>query len=59
MLAGMAQPVHVLQRGDEIRDIVNLAAVASVEASRSTASGYDAGRSAPPSRSIATFFVCR
>ncbi|WIV67760.1 NADP-dependent malic enzyme [Natrialbaceae archaeon AArc-T1-2] len=32
MLAGMAEPVHVLQRDDEVRDIVNLAAVAAVEA---------------------------
>ncbi|THE64122.1 NADP-dependent malic enzyme [Salinadaptatus halalkaliphilus] len=32
MLAGMAEPVHVLQRDDEVRDIVNLAAVATVEA---------------------------
>ncbi|GAB3676445.1 NADP-dependent malic enzyme [Halopiger thermotolerans] len=35
MLAGMAEPVHVLQRDDEVRDIVNLAAVATVEAQRS------------------------
>ncbi|WP_313692471.1 NADP-dependent malic enzyme [Halorarum halobium] len=28
MLVGMDEPVHVLQRGDEVRDIVNLAAVA-------------------------------
>ncbi|MFC4439966.1 MULTISPECIES: NADP-dependent malic enzyme [Natrialbaceae] len=32
MLAGMDKPVHVLQREDEVRDIVNLAAVATVEA---------------------------
>jgi len=32
MLAGMNKPVHVLQRGDEVKDIVNLAAVASVDA---------------------------
>jgi malate dehydrogenase (oxaloacetate-decarboxylating)(NADP+) len=32
MLTGMAEPVHVLQREDEVRDIVNLAAVATVEA---------------------------
>ncbi|WP_306059855.1 NADP-dependent malic enzyme [Natronococcus wangiae] len=35
MLAGMAEPVHVLQRDDEVRDIVNLAAVATVEAQES------------------------
>ncbi|MFC5973671.1 NADP-dependent malic enzyme [Halomarina salina] len=28
MLVGMDKPVHVLQRGDEVRDVVNLAAVA-------------------------------
>jgi malate dehydrogenase (oxaloacetate-decarboxylating)(NADP+) len=32
MLVGMDQPVHVLQRGDEVKDIVNLAAVAVVDA---------------------------
>jgi malate dehydrogenase (oxaloacetate-decarboxylating)(NADP+) len=32
MLAGMDKPVHVLQRGDEVKDIVNLAAVAVVDA---------------------------
>ncbi|MXR20995.1 NADP-dependent malic enzyme [Halobacterium bonnevillei] len=32
MLVGMDKPVHVLQRGDEVKDIVNLAAVAAVDA---------------------------
>ncbi|QLD90741.1 NADP-dependent malic enzyme [Natronomonas salina] len=32
MLVGMDQPVHVLQRGDEVKDIVNLAGVAVVDA---------------------------
>ncbi|WP_281273048.1 phosphate acyltransferase, partial [Halalkalicoccus subterraneus] len=32
MLAGMDEPVHVLQRGDEVKDIVNLASVAVVDA---------------------------
>ncbi|ARS88496.1 NADP-dependent malic enzyme [Natrarchaeobaculum aegyptiacum] len=32
MLVGMDKPVHVLQRGDEVKDIVNLAAVAVVDA---------------------------
>ncbi|MFP8954748.1 NADP-dependent malic enzyme [Natrialbaceae archaeon A-arb3/5] len=40
MLTGMAKPVHVLQRDDEVRDIVNLAAVATVEAQQSD-SGVD------------------
>ncbi len=32
MLVGMDKPVHVLQRGDEVKDIVNLAGVAVTEA---------------------------
>ena len=32
MLVGMAEPVHVLQRDDEVKDIVNLAAVATIDA---------------------------
>ncbi|WP_254546227.1 NADP-dependent malic enzyme [Halomarina pelagica] len=32
MLVGMDRPVHVLQRGDEVKDIVNLATVAVVDA---------------------------
>ncbi|WP_459194236.1 NADP-dependent malic enzyme [Halosimplex sp. J119] len=32
MLTGMAEPVHVLQRDDEVKDIVNLAAVATIDA---------------------------
>jgi malate dehydrogenase (oxaloacetate-decarboxylating)(NADP+) len=30
----MAKPVHILQRGDSVRSIVNLAALAVVEAQR-------------------------
>ncbi|MFB6267233.1 MAG: NADP-dependent malic enzyme [Halodesulfurarchaeum sp.] len=32
MLVGMDKPVHVIQRGDAVKDIVNLAAVAVVDA---------------------------
>jgi malate dehydrogenase (oxaloacetate-decarboxylating)(NADP+) len=32
ILAGMAKPVHILQRGDDVRDVVNMAAIAVVEA---------------------------
>jgi malate dehydrogenase (oxaloacetate-decarboxylating)(NADP+) len=32
ILVGMAKPVHILQRGDSVRNIVNLAALAVVEA---------------------------
>jgi malate dehydrogenase (oxaloacetate-decarboxylating)(NADP+) len=37
MLTGMAKPVHVLQRGDEVKDIVNLASVAVVDAQENEA----------------------
>lgn len=33
ILLGMGAPVHVLQMGDEVRDIVNIAAVAAMDAS--------------------------
>jgi malate dehydrogenase (oxaloacetate-decarboxylating)(NADP+) len=32
ILVGMAQPVHVLQRGAEVNEIVNLAVIAAVDA---------------------------
>ncbi len=32
ILVGMRKPVHILQRGDEVKDIVNLAAMAVVKA---------------------------
>ena len=32
MLVGMDKPVHVLQRGDQVKDIVNMAGVAVVDA---------------------------
>jgi malate dehydrogenase (oxaloacetate-decarboxylating)(NADP+) len=32
LLAGLSRPVHVLQRGSEVNDIVNVAAVAAVDA---------------------------
>jgi malate dehydrogenase (oxaloacetate-decarboxylating)(NADP+) len=38
MLVGMDKPVHVLQRGDEVKDIVNLAGVAVTEAQESETS---------------------
>ncbi|WP_101296005.1 NADP-dependent malic enzyme [Halegenticoccus soli] len=34
MLVGMDKPVYVLQRGDEVKDIVNLASVAVVDAQK-------------------------
>ncbi len=35
MLVGMDKPVHVLQRGDEVKDVVNLASIAVVDAQSS------------------------
>jgi malate dehydrogenase (oxaloacetate-decarboxylating)(NADP+) len=32
MLQGMAKPVHILQRGDDVHDVVNMAAVAVLDA---------------------------
>jgi len=32
ILVGMAQPVHVLQRGSDVNDIVNIAVIAAVDA---------------------------
>jgi len=32
ILVGMAQPVHVLQRGSDVNDIVNMAVIAAVDA---------------------------
>jgi malate dehydrogenase (oxaloacetate-decarboxylating)(NADP+) len=34
ILLGMGAPVHVLQTGAEVRDIVNIAAVAAIEAAK-------------------------
>jgi malate dehydrogenase (oxaloacetate-decarboxylating)(NADP+) len=35
ILMGMNKPVHVLQRGDDVQDIVNMAAIAVVDAQNS------------------------
>jgi malate dehydrogenase (oxaloacetate-decarboxylating)(NADP+) len=32
ILLGMGKPIHVLQQGDEVKDIVNMAAIAVVDA---------------------------
>ncbi|MBI4394131.1 MAG: NADP-dependent malic enzyme [Euryarchaeota archaeon] len=34
ILRGMAKPVHVLQRGDDVNDVVNMTAIAVVEAGK-------------------------
>ncbi|HEX2022105.1 MAG TPA: NADP-dependent malic enzyme [Candidatus Thermoplasmatota archaeon] len=36
ILEGMAKPVHILQRGDDVRDVVNMAAIAVLEAQQSS-----------------------
>jgi len=41
ILVGMRRPVHVLQRDDEVKDIVNLAALAVLEAQANKARGND------------------
>ncbi|MCW5982315.1 MAG: NADP-dependent malic enzyme [Bryobacteraceae bacterium] len=37
ILRGLSRPVHVLQRGDEVSDIVNMTAIAVVDAQEATA----------------------
>jgi malate dehydrogenase (oxaloacetate-decarboxylating)(NADP+) len=39
ILMGMKKPIHVLQRGDSVADIVNMAAVAVVDAQEASANG--------------------
>ena len=36
ILEGPARPVHILQRGDDVRDVVNMAAIAVLEAQQSS-----------------------
>jgi len=42
ILMGLTRPVHVLQRGAEVNDIVNMAAIAVVDAQRSVTQMLDA-----------------
>jgi malate dehydrogenase (oxaloacetate-decarboxylating)(NADP+) len=46
ILEGTAKPVHILQRGDDVRDVVNMAAIAVLEAQ----SDEDLRHAAPPKR---------
>jgi malate dehydrogenase (oxaloacetate-decarboxylating)(NADP+) len=39
ILVGMSRPVHVLERGADVQDIVNMAAVAVVDAQERTYPG--------------------
>ena len=44
ILVGMAAPVHVLQRGSEVNDIVNMAVIAAVDAQEHGGRGGRGGR---------------
>ncbi|MEO7456148.1 MAG: NADP-dependent malic enzyme [Gemmatimonadaceae bacterium] len=52
ILVGMRRPVHVLERGADVQDIVNMAAVAVVDAQERTQSGEPAFAAASPSPTI-------
>lgn len=43
ILLGMARPVHVLEQGADVQDIVNMAAVAVMDAQTRSGGGSDAG----------------
>ena len=65
ILVGMKKPVYILQREDEVKDIVNLAAIAVVEAqkqemqARRLESESVATAEAPGNRSGRPASVCR
>jgi malate dehydrogenase (oxaloacetate-decarboxylating)(NADP+) len=48
ILVGMRRPVHVLERGADVQDIVNMAAVAVVDAQERTQTGEPAFAAASP-----------
>ncbi|MDB4912500.1 MAG: malic enzyme [Gemmatimonadetes bacterium] len=52
ILVGMRRPVHVLERGADVQDIVNMAAVAVVDAQERTLSVEPAFAAASPSPTI-------
>jgi malate dehydrogenase (oxaloacetate-decarboxylating)(NADP+) len=43
ILVGMAQPVHILQRGSDVNDIVNMAIIAAVDAQEHRRGSHTAG----------------
>src|SRR6185369_12032947 len=47
ILVGMNRPVHVLERGAEVQDIVNMAAVAVVDAQERSQTADGVARTAP------------
>ena len=52
ILVGMRRPVHVLERGADVQDIVNMAAVAVVDAQERSHSLEPAFAAASPSPTI-------
>ena len=52
ILVGMRRPVHILERGADVQDIVNMAAVAVVDAQERTQSTESAFAAASPSPTI-------
>ena len=52
ILVGMRRPVHVLERGADVQDIVNMAAVAVVDAQERTQSVEPAFAAASPAPTI-------
>jgi malate dehydrogenase (oxaloacetate-decarboxylating)(NADP+) len=46
ILEGMAKPVHILQRGDDVRDVVNMTAIAVLEAQSDVERDEGSARSA-------------
>jgi malate dehydrogenase (oxaloacetate-decarboxylating)(NADP+) len=52
ILVGMRRPVHVLERGADVQDIVNMAAVAVVDAQERTQSVEPAFAAASPTPTI-------
>jgi malate dehydrogenase (oxaloacetate-decarboxylating)(NADP+) len=52
ILVGMRRPVHVLERGADVQDIVNMAAVAVVDAQERTLSVEPAFAAASPAPTI-------
>jgi phosphotransacetylase len=52
ILVGMRRPVHVLERGADVQDIINMAAVAVIDAQERTQSVEPAFTAASPSPTI-------
>ena len=53
ILMGMRKPVHLLQHGCDVRDIVNMAAIASVDAQRAQGDPPEVTADAEPMESLA------